>query len=167
MLLLIISEYYCPTTFLPLADTLPECSCSICLCSKGWLNTCEAMPVCFCSSPNNQRLSLCSSRNLNNPLPTHEPTICSGLVGAVTVPVWEQLHRVQPHKHVKSCFVSSLEGGTVGRMWRYCLSKFWKNTFSVVITTQKLSVSKMLFFFPYTHASKHTPDLSLDNAVYC
>lgn len=124
MLLLIISEYYCPTTFLPLSDTLPGCSCSICSCSEGWLNTCEAMPVCICSSPNNRRLSLCSSWNLNNPLPTHEPTICSGLFGAVTVPVWEQLHRVHPHKHVESCFLSSLEGGTVGRTWTYPLSGF-------------------------------------------
>jgi len=58
MLLLIISEYYCPTTFLPLADTPPECSCPICLCSKGWLNTREAVSECICSSPSNQRFSL-------------------------------------------------------------------------------------------------------------
>lgn len=169
MLLLIISEYYCPTTFLPLANTSLECSCPICLCSKGWLNTREAVPGRICSSPNNQRFSLCSSWNLSNPLPTHTPTICFGLFGAVTVPVWEQLHTAHPQTHVK--FQSRRRNcGKDMEISPFLVSEsFVKISFLQWSQHRNDLAYKMLFFFLPTHASKHTPcpDLSLENAVYC
>lgn len=122
--LLIISEHYCSTTFFPLADTPPECSCPTGLCSKGWLNTCKAVPVCICSSPNNQQFCFCSSWNVSNPLPTHMPAIGFRLLAAIAAPAWEQLCTAHPRKHLKCCFHSSLEGGTVGRIWRSLLSRF-------------------------------------------
>lgn len=156
MLRLIIPAYYCPATFLPLADTPPAPSCPICWCSGGWLKMRKAVPVRICSSPSKQRSSFCSCWNLSNPLPTHAPAICSGLLGAVA---WEQLHTTHPQKHVKRCFLSSLEGGTLGRVWSSLLSwflRFLKNLSSVMITRQKRSGLQDALLLPsYTCFQMH------------
>lgn len=165
MLWLIISEYYCPTTLLPLAHTPPARSCHICLCREGWLKMHEAVPVHICSSLNNQRFFFCSSWNLSNLLPTHTPAICSGLFGAVAVPVSEQLHTALPQKLVKCCFLCSLEGEIVGKVWsspHFCSLRVSKNTSSVMIHRNHLAYK--MFFLP-----THTP-LSLtylENTAYC
>lgn len=67
--------------------------------------------------------------------------------------MWEQLHTAHPQRCVKCCFLSSLDGGTVGRVWRSSLSWFLKPLKKCLFCNDH---NKMLFFLLfYAHFKAH------------
>lgn len=158
MPLLIISEYCCPTTLLPLADTPPGCLCLMGLCSKeGW----AGVKPCPCTF----------GVLITSALPCYSWKLCNPTCCHLLQAFWwcccthvRAVHTAHPQSCVKCCFLSSPEGGTVGRVWRSSLSWFLRLLKKYLFCNDH---NKILFSFSFIHTTKHTPcpNISLEHTV--